>query len=128
MAGIRSAGEPIVGRARRGDEPGRDARRESAGDKLQRVVRGQSVLRLRQPVLSQAEAEARARAALAERAEQFLSGEGESLGLPEIRPDTNVALERIGTRFSKTYYVEQATHRADSNGYRTRFKVKETTL
>ena len=34
----------------------------------------------------------------------------------------------LGRRFSKVYYVEQATHHIDGNGYRTRFKVKETTL
>jgi phage protein D len=120
--------EAIVGRARRGDEPGRDPRRDSAGDYLQSVVRGPPTLRLRQPVHSQAEADERARAALAERAQEFLTGEGETLGLPEIRPDTTVALEAIGRRFSKAYYVEEATHRVDGNGYRTRFKVKETTL
>jgi phage protein D len=65
---------------------------------------------------------------LNERANQFLTGDAESIGLPEIRPDTNVTLEGLGSPFSKTYYVQQATHKMDSNGYRTRFKVKETTL
>jgi uncharacterized protein len=120
--------QAIVGRASRGDEPGRDPRRESAGDYLQSVVRDQPTLRLRQPVRSQAEADERARAALAERAQEFLTGEGETLGLPEILPDTMVALEGIGRRFSKSYYVEEAIHHIDGNGYRTRFKVKETTL
>ena len=30
--------------------------------------------------------------------------------------------------FSRTYYVHQATHKVDSSGYRTRFKVKDTSL
>jgi hypothetical protein len=120
--------QAIVGRARRGDEPGRDPRRQSAADYLQGVVRDQPILRLRQPVRSQAEADERAKAALAERAQEFLTGEGETIGLPEIRPDTIVALEAVGRRFSKAYYVEEATHHIDGNGYRTRFKVKETTL
>jgi hypothetical protein len=34
----------------------------------------------------------------------------------------------LGERFSKTYYMEQTVHRFDGGGYRTRFKVKETTL
>ena len=50
------------------------------------------------------------------------------MGLPEIRPDTMIALESVGTPFSKPYYVEEASHKLDSSGYRTRFKVKETTL
>jgi phage protein D len=75
----------------------------------------------------QAEADERAKAALAERAQEFLTGEGETLGLPEIRPDTMVAVEAIGRRFSKIYYIEEATHHIDGNGYSTRFTGKETT-
>jgi phage protein D len=120
--------QAIVGRAQRGDEPGRDPRRQSAADYLQGTLRDRPTLRLRQPVRSQAEADERAKAALAERAQEFLTGEGETLGLPELRPDTMVALDAIGRRFSKAYYVEEATHHIDGNGYRTRFKVKETTL
>ncbi len=86
------------------------------------------MLRLRQPVFTQAEANARAKAALNERAKQFLTGDAESIGLPEIRPDRNIELANLGAQFSRTYYVQQATHKVDSNGYRTRFKVKETAL
>jgi uncharacterized protein len=85
-------------------------------------------LRLRQPVFTQAEANQRAKAALNEKAKQFLTGEGETIGLPEIRPDRNVALDGLGSPFSKTYYIQQATHKIDPSGYRTRFKVKETGL
>ena len=63
-------------------------------------------------------------AALNERAKEFLTGDAESIGLPEIRPDSNVLIDDLG-EFSKTYYVQRATHKIDSNGYRTRFKVKE---
>jgi phage protein D len=86
------------------------------------------VLRLRQPVFTQAEADQRAKAALSERAKEFLTGDGETIGLPEIRPDRNVELANLGDPFSKIYYIQQATHKIDSNGYRTRFKVKETGL
>ena len=86
------------------------------------------MLRLRQPVFTQSEANERAAAALNERAKRFLTGEAESIGLPEIRPDRNVSLENLGAMFSKTYYVQQATHKVDGSGYRTRFKVKETAL
>lgn len=123
--------EKIVGIARAGEESGKEANGKSAGDQLKAFIKDpgkQPVLRLRQPVFSQAEAEKRANAALNERAKQFLTGEAEAIGLPEIRPDHNVAFDNLGTPFSKTYYVQQATHKIDSNGYRTRFKVKETTL
>ena len=123
--------EKIVGVARAGEESGKKGSGKSAGERLKAFVKDpdkQPVLRLRQPVFTQAEAEKRAYAALNERAKQFLTGEAEAIGLPDLRPDRTVMLDNLGTPFSKTYYVQQATHKVDSNGYRTRFKVKETGL
>jgi phage protein D len=119
----------IIGVATTGEESGLTGK--SAGQHLNAFVRDPSkrpTLRLRQPVFTQSEANARAKAALSERAKQFLTGDGEAIGLPEVRPDRNVELANLGVPFSKTYYIKQATHKIDSNGYRTRFKVKETGL
>lgn len=123
--------ETFLGTASAGEESGLDGRSSSAGNRLKQFIRDpskQPTLRLRQPVFSQAEANARAKAALNEKAKQFLTGDAEALGLPEIRPDRNVQLDNLGVDFSKIYYVQQATHKVDGNGYRTRFKVKETAL
>lgn len=125
----RTAKKQIVGVATAGEESGLSGK--SAGQLLNTFVRDpnkQPTLRLRQPVFTQAEANQRAKAALNERAKQFLTGDGETIGLPEIRPDRNVELANLGSPFSKTYYIQQATHKIDANGYRTRFKVKETSL
>jgi uncharacterized protein len=121
----------ILGVARAGEESGKDSKGKSAGEQLKAFVKDpdkQPVLRLRQPVFTQAEAEKRANAALNERAKKFLTGDAEAIGLPDIRPDRNVQLDNLGVPFSKTYYVQQSTHKIDGNGYRTRFKVKETGL
>lgn len=124
--------QKIVGVAVAGEESGKEGKGRSAAEQLQQAFvkdpAKRPVLRLRQPVFSQAEAEKRALAALNERAKQFLTGDAEAIGLPEIRPDRNVQFDNLGTPFSKTYYVQQATHKVDGNGYRTRFKVKETAL
>lgn len=122
------AKQTIVGRAQAGSESGRAVRSESGGDELKKAGKQPPVLRIRQPVFTQAEADTRAKAALNDLAKQFLTGDAESVGLPEIRPDETVTLAEVGEAFSKTYYVQQATHKVDGNGYRTRFKVKETTL
>lgn len=122
--------EKILGVANAGEESGKGSGR-SAGELLKTFVKDptkQPVLRLRQPVFTQAEAEKRANAALNERAKHFLTGEAETIGLPELRPDRNVMLDNLGVPFSKVYYVQQATHKIDASGYRTRFKVKETSL
>ena len=123
--------ETIVGKASAGEESGLDGKSSSAGSRLKKFIKDpdkQPVLRLRQPVFTQAEANARAKAALNEKAKQFLTGDAETLGLPELRPDRNVQLDNLGAQFSRVYYVQSATHKVDANGYRTRFKVKETAL
>jgi phage protein D len=120
----------FIGVARAGEESGRLSGK-SGGQYLNSFVRDPTkrpTLLLRQPVFSQAEADQRAKAALNERAKDFLTGDGESIGLPEVRPDRNVELAGLGVPFSKTYYIQEATHKIDGNGYRTRFKVKEPGL
>jgi len=121
--------EVIKGTATAGEESGLSGK--SAGQRLNEFVRDpqkRPTLRLRQPVFTQAEADQRAKAALNEKAKQFLTGEGEAIGLPELRPDRNVELANLGSPFSKIYYIQEATHKIDASGYRTRFKVKETGL
>ena len=116
----------IVGKAQAGQESGLTG--TSAGQHLNSFVRDPSkrpTLSLRQPVFTQAEADQRAKALLNDRSKQFLTGEGEAIGLPDLRPDRNVQLDGLGSPFSKTYYLQQTTHKIDTGGYRTRFKVEE---
>jgi uncharacterized protein len=127
--------QPIVGNAKKGDEIGRDrarasgAARVSGAEALGKVCKEkQASLRVRQPVFSQQEADRRAVAILKRRSEGFVGGRGESIGLPEIRPNVNVALKGLGNLFSATFYVQQATHTVDTSGYRTTFEVKDPTI
>ena len=118
--------EAIIGRARADDVLGPQAK--SIAQNVTSLVRApekEPTLRLRQPVFTQAEANKRAKAALGEVTKKFLTGDAESIGLPELRPDRTVHLYNLGPAFSKIYYIEQATHRIDSSGYRTKFKVRE---
>ena len=118
----------IVGTAGVGEEPGRDSGRRSGGEVLKQVCRDQGELKVRVPVFSQQEAKRRAEAILKKRSELFVQGSGESIGLPEIRANTNIELTGLGKPFNKTYYVEQTTHTISTSGYRTTFKVKDTTI
>jgi uncharacterized protein len=120
--------KPIVGKAMAGDETARDPRRQSGGERVRAIAKKPSVLQVRQPVFTTAEAERRAKAILTDHAKKFLTGEAESIGLPDLQPDRNINLGNLGDPFSKTYYIQQTTHKVDSSGYRTRVKVKETTL
>jgi uncharacterized protein len=118
----------FIGKALAGEESGRDPRRKSGGDRVKAITSRDVILQVRQPVFSEAEAKRRAQAILSEHAKKFLTGEAESIGLPELLPDKNVDLGNLGRDFSKTYYIEQATHKVDTSGYRTRLKVKEPSI
>jgi phage protein D len=122
-----SSKREIVGTAAKGDEPGRDAGRRSGGELVQGICPDRSELKIRIPVFSKQEADQWARAILKKRAEKLVQGSGESIGLPEIRADQNIELKGLGELFSRTYYVEQSTHTINTSGYRTTFKVKDTT-
>ncbi|RPJ83499.1 MAG: phage late control D family protein, partial [Acidobacteria bacterium] len=116
----------IVGTAKKGDELGRDPGRKSGSELLETLCKS-AVLRVRNPVYSQQEADRIAKAILKTRSEDLVKGSGESIGLPEIRADRNIKLLGLGKLFSKTYYVEQTTHTVSTSGYTTSFRVKETT-
>jgi phage protein D len=126
----------IVGKARRGDEPGRDQsrasgkKRASGAEYLQEVCRDKAAttLRVREPVFSQQQADQRARAILKRRAEGFVGGRGETIGIPELQADTNVTLKGLGDFFSTTFYVTETTHTVNASGYRTTFEVGDTTI
>jgi uncharacterized protein len=121
-------GEQIVGRATRGDESGRDSRSESGADRITSALGHQTVMRVRAAIYTKAEADARAHAILEERGEEFVKGHGESIGVPEIVPDINIALTGLGNVFSKVYYVSECTHKIDAGGYRSTFKIEETSV
>jgi phage protein D len=119
----------IVGKAKRGDEPGRDPNRQSGAEYLERVCKKtQSTLRIREPVFSQQEADLRAKAILKRRSEGFVGGRGETIGIPELKANVNVELDGLGKLFNTTFYVRQTTHTVDSSGYRTSFEIGDTTI
>lgn len=119
----------IVGTAGKGREHRRDGARRSGSEVLQTCCREKEApLRIRVPVFSKQEADQWAEAILKKRSEMFVTGNGESIGLPELRADENIELLGLGREFSKTYYVEQTTHTINTSGYRTTFKVKDTTI
>jgi phage protein D len=114
--------KPILGVATAG---GATAGATEGGQLQQRVFGRESVLQLRFPVKSKQEADERAAAELAKRANDHVKGEGETFGFPELLPDTNLRLDGLGRKFSTTYYVTKTVHRYESSGYRTRFSIEE---
>jgi phage protein D len=118
----------IVGKAKVGDEAGRDQGRKSGGEMVKGTSGEKNVERVRRPVNSLEEASKLAKSILTRLAEGLVTGSGECLGLPELRAGKNVRLEGLGKKFSRTYYVEKTNHNISSSGYRTTFNIKEPTL
>jgi uncharacterized protein len=59
---------------------------------------------------------------------EFVEGEGECAGMPDLRSGVNVDLKGLGDKFSGTYYVVGAVHTYDIGGYITRFQVRRTAV
>jgi uncharacterized protein len=98
---------------------------EPTGGDVQKTAFGRdSVLVLKLPVKSKEEADQRAEAAMAKRANSLLKGEGDTFGMPDLRPDTGVTLTGLGDQFSADYYVTKTVHKFDTSGYRTHFAVE----
>lgn len=76
------------------------------------------------PVNSDEEARSLALSLLMERAYQFITGTGQAIGLPDLRPGDNVELRNLGLRFDGTYYVKRVEHVLNDAGYRTTFHVR----
>jgi phage protein D len=77
------------------------------------------------PVTSAQEARDLAISLLRERAYEFITGSGQVIGLPDLRPGDNVELTGLGKRFSGVYYVKKVEHSIGGSGYRTQFEVRK---
>jgi len=89
---------------------------EAAGDRGDQVVDA--------PVETQEEAQHLAESLLREKAYEYLTGDGQVIGLPDLRPGHNVELKGLGTRYSGTYYVKTVSHSIGGSGYTTSFGVR----
>ncbi|MCP3143393.1 phage late control D family protein [Pyxidicoccus xibeiensis] len=76
------------------------------------------------PVQTQEEAQKLAESMLREQAYEYLTGDGQVMGLPELRPGHNVELRGLGTRYSGTYYVKTVSHSIGGSGFTTSFGVR----
>ncbi len=75
-------------------------------------------------VASEQEARTLAITLLTERAYEFITGSGQAIGLPQMRPGDNVGMSGLGSRFDGLYYVKRTEHVLNDSGYRTQFEVR----
>jgi phage protein D len=90
--------------------------------------RARSYVHVTTPFVSQAEGDQLSRAKFNESAMSFVKGTAETIGIPELRSGQVVELAGLGPRFSGLYYVDEATHSINGNGYSTHFTVKRNSV
>ena len=116
----------VSGTAVSGDVVSSMAGSES-GPKAAERIAGERVLVLAgENVATQGEAEALAKAALNRAAMEYITGEGSSVGSPDIKAGTVVELLGLGQRFSGRYYVTACRHILGGHGYHTHFTVRRS--
>jgi phage protein D len=117
--------EPIVAVATQADIVDAQGGNTGAGNATT-AVGGREDVVIGATVTTQAEALVLARALLRNRAYEFITGRGEIIGLPDLRPGDTMTLSGLGDRFSGSYYVKRVEHEIGANGYGTRFEVRKS--
>jgi len=115
----------IVGRARTGDESTRMAGSQTAGEVATAAFGRSQRIVVDYPIATVDEAEALARAKFNELSQGYITGEGLSLGNPDIRAGAVIELKGLGKLLSGLYYVVNSNHTCgrDARGYLTQFTV-----
>jgi len=119
---------PFVGRASAGAEQAQEPGRQTGSQVAGEVASGRRRVISNVIVTSDEEARALADSELNRASDSLINGDGECIGLPELRKGVNILLEGMGDRFSGKYYVKGTTHTFGGSGYRTRFSVKRNAV
>jgi hypothetical protein len=77
-----------------------------------------------EPLESKEQADERARSILQGLANDLITGQGSTIGLPHLRTGRTIVLKGLGTRYSGRYFIKESTHRISANGYQTEFSAR----
>jgi phage protein D len=116
--------KPIEYTATKDDLPELPSGGASGPGTAQEQMGGRQDVVVDRPVASKEEARHLAISLLRERAQLFMTGSGQVIGLADLRPGDNVDLKNLGARFSGTYEVTKVDHALGGSGFTTRFEVR----
>lgn len=116
--------EEVVGVATADDVPG--GATGSGPANARAAVGGRQDVIIAAAVETAEEAEELARSLLRQRAYEFITGTGDIIGFPDMRPGDLVNLANLGDRFSGTYYVKKVEHQINSSGFMTKFEARKS--
>jgi phage protein D len=77
-----------------------------------------------EPLQDEQQANERARSILQGLANDLITGQGSTIGLPHLRAGRVIALKGLGVRYSGRYFIKESTHRIGANGYVTEFTAR----
>lgn len=115
---------PLIGIARAGSERNQESGRRTGSQIVQERHGTQRRVITGRVVNSVEHANSIALSELNKANDNLIKGEGDCIGIPQIRPRVTIRLEKMGEKFSGKYYVKGTTHTINDSGYRTRFTVK----
>jgi uncharacterized protein len=118
----------IVGQAKAGDEVSTMGGQDSGAALIQSAFSAAVGRMGDRPIMTQAEADQRAKAKFNQSVLGLITGEGICRGRTDLRAGKVINLEGIGQRFSGPYYVTAASHRYTSSGYYTHFTVRRNAV
>lgn len=119
----------FVGKAGTGDETTTMAGTQTGGAVVSAAFRKpRQLTRVSIPMASQAEADQHAKALFNNQSLNFVTGNGSTVGQPDIRSGSVVQLQGLGPRFSGQYYIDKATHTIGGDGYHIDFTVKRNSV
>ena len=116
--------QAIVASAGPSDLPNPGNGGQSGPQAAQQSLQGKQDVVVDAPVASQQEARELAISLLRERSYEFITGTGQVIGLPDLRPGDNIELDGLGSRFSGEYYVKKVEHSLGNAGYMTQFEIR----
>lgn len=119
---------PIIGRAKAGSEKTQESGKKTASQLAKDRYGDVKKVVTNIVVTSEEQAMANSRSELNKASDGLIQGNGECIGLPQLRKGVNIRLEKMGKRFSGKYYVISTTHTINESGYRTSFSVKRNAI
>ena len=65
-----------------------------------------------------------ARGILADKVKDLVTGNGSTVGLPDLRAGRTVVIDGLGLRYSGKYLITETTHKIGGSGYTTDFTAR----
>jgi len=95
---------------------------------IKKINSAETLVEIYAPLLSKEEADTWAKGHLNRVAMTYVSGNGTTLGIPEIRAGRHIGVDGIFKDGAKTFYIINARHEISEDGYRTHFTVEGNAL